>query len=180
MASCLDQRKDRVSAVSEVTKPSSQPHDEYSKNKDIFLSYSREDNDFVKKLKRDLESHGYSVWIDTDDIHTGADWHSVIGTALQNSKALIAVLTAKYLVSKYCKNELFMASHQKKPIFPIMLETVDFSSKDGAGVLLAVSSLNWTSFTGNDSKSSYSKSFTKLLEGLKHEGVLPSSKDKPH
>ena len=129
------------------------------------------------RLKKDLEANGYSVWVDTDDICTGADWHSDIGTALQNCRALIAVLTANYLESHYCRKELFMASREKKPVFPIMLEEVDFkSSKEGAGVSLAVADLNWVMFSGK----SYNKAFPKLLEGLHHGGVEPSLRDKHH
>ena len=148
---------------------------EGSSDKDIFLSYSREteSTDFVIKLKKNLESTGYSVWMDTEDIHTGSDWHSAIGAALQNCKAFIAVMTSRYLVSEYCKKELFMASSEHKPIFPIVLGDVNFSSSD-SGVLYAISSLNRINFKN----ASDQKAFSKLLEGLKHQ-IKPSINEKP-
>lgn len=149
------------------------PYDDGSK--DIFLSYSREveSTEFVTKLKKDLESAGFSVWMDTEDIHTGSDWHSAIGEALQNCKALIAVMTARYLTSEYCKKELYMASDEKKPIFPVVLREVDFSKCD-SGVRYTISSLNRISFDdANDQKA-----FAKLLEGLKRQ-VRPSISEKP-
>ena len=90
------------------------PHEDISNYKDLFLSYSRElvTIKFVTELKKQLESAGFSVWMDTEDIHTGSDWHLAIGEALQNCKALIAVMTMRYLTSEYCKKELYMASDE--------------------------------------------------------------------
>lgn len=49
--------------------------------KEVFLSYGREPevSAFVKQLKADLETRGISVWLDTDDIPAGSDWHGAIG-----------------------------------------------------------------------------------------------------
>lgn len=124
------------------------------------------------KLKKDLECAGYSVWVDTEDIHTGSDWHSAIGEALQNCKALIAVMTPRYLTSDYCKKELYMASDEKKPIFPIVLGKVNFSKCD-SGVRYTISSLNRIAFDDAADQ----KAFAKLLEGLKRQ-VKPSIREK--
>lgn len=140
--------------------------------KDVFVSYPRdsEESKFVLKLKRDLESRGYSVWVDTSDIRSGSDWHSAIGEAVQNCRAFVAVLTARYVTSKYCKNELFMASDERKAIFPIILKEVDFGSLEAAGIKLAIASLNWIFFKDV----SYKTAFSKLLEGFQFHGVKPS------
>lgn len=49
--------------------------------KEVFLSYGREPEviSFVTQLKHDLESRGFSVWLDTEDIPAGCDWHGAIG-----------------------------------------------------------------------------------------------------
>ena len=146
------------------------PLEDSSNHKDIFLSYSREreSTEFVAKLKRELETVGFSVWVDTEDIHTGSDWHSAIGEALQNCKALVAVMTARYLSSDYCRKELYMASDEKKAIFPVVLGEVDVTKCDG-GVRYTISSLNRICFDN----ASDQKAFAKLLEGLKRQ-VTPS------
>ena len=50
--------------------------------KEIFVSYGREPevSAFVIQLKLDLEARGFSVWLDTEDIPAGSDWHGAIGT----------------------------------------------------------------------------------------------------
>ena len=76
--------------------------------KELFLSYGREVEliQFVHKLKQDLESNGFSVWLDTADIPAGSDWHDAIGTGLSHCKAIIPIITKKYVGSRYCMNEV--------------------------------------------------------------------------
>lgn len=146
-------------------------------DKDIFLSYGREPTTapFVSRLKSDLEGAGYSVWLDTVDIPSGSDWHSAIGDGLRRCTALIALITHKYIRSKYCKNEMFMADLTHKSIFPIFLEKVDFNSSEDAGVLYTISSINWIMLTSG--MAGYDAAFSQLLEGMKSKGVTPQSAD---
>lgn len=134
---------------------------------DIFISYGREPEiiHFVKQLKRDLEGNGFSVWLDQENIPSGSDWHGAIGTGLHNCKVLIPVVTKKYITSRYCVNELYTADGDRKIIYPIMYEDVDFESTEtGRGVKFVVSSINWTMFRPSDD---YAASLTKLVHGLK-------------
>ena len=97
------------------------------------------------------------------------DFYTTTGTGLQKSKALIAVITTKYLNSKFCTNELYTASSDQKDIFPIMLETIDFSASERSrGVKYVIGSINWTMFgTGYD----YQASLEHLVQGLKEHGL---------
>ena len=76
--------------------------------KELFVSYGRDPivSQFVEKLKIDLEAVGFSVWMDTHDIPAGSDWHGAIGAGLSHCKAIIPVITQKYLSSRYCVNEV--------------------------------------------------------------------------
>lgn len=51
--------------------------------KELFVSYGREPEviAFVTKLKHDLEARGFQVWLDTEDIPAGSDWHGAIGAS---------------------------------------------------------------------------------------------------
>ena len=53
--------------------------------KEVFLSYGREPEviSFVTQLKHDLEARGFSVWLDTEDIPAGCDWHGAIGREVE-------------------------------------------------------------------------------------------------
>ena len=47
-----------------------------------FVSYSREDSEFVLRLARDLKAAGANVWLDQLDIQPGHAWDSMIESAL--------------------------------------------------------------------------------------------------
>ena len=62
-------------------------------------------------------------------------------------QAIIPVITQKYIGSRFCIKELYTADGDKKCIFPVIYEDVDFDSTDtGKGVKFVISSINWTMF----------------------------------
>ena len=143
----------------------------YMSTKDVFLSYGREPEvtQFVVQLKCDLESHGIGVWLDTDDIPAGSDWHGAIGKGLHNCRALVAVITKKYINSRFCSSELYTADGDRKLIFPVIYEDVDFGASDtGMGVKYVISGINWSMFRPRIDD--YVASLYKLIEGLREKG----------
>ena len=44
----------------------------------VYISYSREDGDFVDLIEADLSDRGHDTWRDTSDIHAGNDWGEAI------------------------------------------------------------------------------------------------------
>ena len=144
------------------------PSPTVDKTKDIFISYGREEGvrEFVKRLKVDLEANGVSVWLDVDDIPTGSDFHVEIGVALKSCRALVPVLTKKYVQSCYCKGELYVAMGEKKAILPVIYEDGwDVEGEEGAGVHYIVAAYNWALFRPN--KDDYQESLNKLIHGAK-------------
>ncbi len=137
------------------------------KVKDIFISYGREEGvrEFVRQLKADLEANGVSVWLDADDIPTGSDFHVEIGVALKSCRALIPVLTKKYVNSRYCKGELYVANGEKKVLLPVVYEDGWDEGKEGAGVNYIVAAFNWGFFRPN--QDNYQDSLHKLINGAK-------------
>ena len=138
----------------------------------IFISYGREDgvNKFVRQLKHDLEANGCTVWLDLESIPAGSDWHGAIGTALQECSVIIPVVTQKYISSRHCMNELYTADADKKTIFPVVYEDVDFESTEaGRGLKYIISSINWVMF--RPGKDEYSGSLQKLIKGMNERGT---------
>lgn len=140
-------------------------------SKEVFLSYGREPEiiSFVQKLKFDLESSGISVWLDMDDIKAGSDWHGAIGTGLDECRALLCVLSRKYIHSRYCTSELYTANSDGKLIFPALYDEINFSENERSrGVKYVVSGLNWTMF--RPGKDEYQLALDKLIKGMKDKG----------
>lgn len=140
--------------------------------KELFLSYGREAEvvEFVKKLKRDLEADGFGVWLDQNDIPAGCDWHAAIGSGLDQCRALLAVVTPKYVTSRYCTSELYTADGDSKLIFPIFYADTDLSSSERArGVKYVISGINWTMFRPN--VDDYDMSLERLKFGMRQHGT---------
>lgn len=60
---------------------------------DVFLSYSRRDEDVVKKLYGALTATGLRVWIDSNDIPSGADWKRTFLSGVRNTRLFIPILS---------------------------------------------------------------------------------------
>ena len=134
--------------------------------KDVFVSYGREESvkEFVRTLKKDLETEQLSVWLDVEDIPTGTEWPKEIAVALRECKALIAVVTRRYVSSDYCKSELCVARGNKKPVFPLIREDGWDESDNGKGVHFMIAASNWAMFRPVDD---YGESLQRLVEGLR-------------
>lgn len=60
----------------------------------IFISYSHQDNMCAKGIARYLQRHGYHVWIDSEQLILGKEWAASVDKALEESDAVIAILSA--------------------------------------------------------------------------------------
>jgi hypothetical protein len=83
---------------------------------DIFISYAREDADWVDRnlyepLKgcRTEEGHAPKVFLDKDAIRPGANWPSVLAGAIEKSRRIIPVYSASFFASEMCRFELDQA-----------------------------------------------------------------------
>jgi WD40 repeat protein len=94
---------------------------------DVFVSYAREDKEFVEGLlTRALVAHGKNVWIDVEDIRGGAsDWRASVWAGIESAKVVVFVLTPDSLASEVCGEELRRADELNKRIIPVLRRSVD-------------------------------------------------------
>ncbi len=74
--------------------------------KDIFISYSHNDMDFVNELCKAFEGMGVDYWRDKTELTCDKDIVSSINAGLINSKFGLVVLSSSYLRSGWTKKEL--------------------------------------------------------------------------
>jgi hypothetical protein len=86
----------------------------------IFISYSRKDQDYTRKLADELRKRKFDVWMD-DRINFGSRWWKVIEEAIIESKAVVLVMSPHSFSSKWVEKEYMLADDEKKPIFPLLL-----------------------------------------------------------
>src|SRR5215207_3804967 len=92
---------------------------------DIFISYAREDQDFVRRLQDALEEHNRNTWIDWKDIPLTAKWKEEVFSAIDQADSFAAVISPDFIVSKPCQEELDHASHDNKRMVPLWHRDVD-------------------------------------------------------
>jgi WD40 repeat protein len=89
---------------------------------DVFVSYSRHDAAFVRRLAASIEDRGKQVWLDTEGIADAEVFPAAIKRAIEQSDAFLFVITPAGVDSAYCENEVEYAKELQKRIVPVLRE----------------------------------------------------------
>jgi hypothetical protein len=72
----------------------------------VFISYSRIDEEEIQRVRADLINSRVECWVDTTNIQTGDRLSPVIEEAIRQSSLFFAYVTKAYLASRWCMKEL--------------------------------------------------------------------------
>jgi adenylate cyclase len=89
---------------------------------EVFVSYSRGDQDRVFELAAKLRAAGVSLWIDQGAIDAASLWSEQIVNALESAKALLLIVTPSSVHSDNVAKEVMLVSERKGHILPVHLE----------------------------------------------------------
>jgi TIR domain len=92
---------------------------------DIFISYSRQDRDFVEALRARFSELGRKTWVDVNDIPPSAKWRAEVLSNIEQANAFVFVLSPDSIVSLECVRELAHAVKCHKRIIPVLHREVD-------------------------------------------------------
>jgi TIR domain-containing protein len=85
----------------------------------IFLSYARSDGKaFAATLRRQLESHDFSLFQDIANLEGGQDWWQHIDKALHTVEFMVLVLTPAAIKSTYVEKEWRLARQEGVCVVP--------------------------------------------------------------
>jgi hypothetical protein len=87
----------------------------------VFLSYSRDDRDYVSRLAEWLAGHGVKAWFD-HDVDYGSKWEAEIKTQLDASAVVLVVMSKSARGSNWVRREIDRAKQRKIFILPLLLE----------------------------------------------------------
>ncbi len=89
----------------------------------LFISYARKDGrEFSDHLCRDLDARGHETWLDRSDITGGLSWTREIEKAVDETDAMLAILTEAYHDSRVADMELARAHRKQKRLIPLRVD----------------------------------------------------------
>jgi hypothetical protein len=140
-------------------------------SKDIFISYSRRDQEFVTRLASDLDAQVAGVWFDHSSIQIGERWHDQIMEGIHDCKAFILVLSPDAMESRYVREEANQALELGKRIFPVIYRPAKLEGQFET-LVREVQTLDLRS-------GSYTDNFQKLVDGLIEAGAGRATGERP-
>lgn len=130
---------------------------------DVFISYSRKDTDFVKKLDESLKNEGFEVWVDWEDIPLSANWMQEIEAGIESADVFAFVISPDSLSSEICRKELDFAIARNKRFIPVLYrDSVDTQSK----LPSIIATHNWIFFRDTDD---YDSAFAGLIDTIRSD-----------
>ena len=122
----------------------------------IFISYSRADSEFAKRLDHDLDNAGFDSFLDQNDIPPGVPWDDAIQKALVASTTVVVVLSPESVSSGNVLDEIGNALRVGKRVIPVRYKVCE--------IPLRINRLQYADFTGG-----YDAGLAQLITAIKGE-----------
>lgn len=128
-------------------------------NGSVFISYSRKDKEFVRKLYDGLVSKNVKAWVDWEGIPLSADWMEEITRAVNGADAFLVILSPDWLASKVCLQELELGLKNDKKLIPILYRPPE----PGTDLPDKVAATNWVYLRPEDD---FDSTLLRLVEAI--------------
>jgi len=129
-------------------------------NTDVFLSYSRQDADFARKINEQLQLSGKTTWFDQENIASVNDVQIEINKGIEESDNFVIIISPNSVRSPECEDEVNHAQRFNKRIVALMCARTD--TKDIPNVLKKA---QWIDFTERD----FNSGFTDIQQLLDYD-----------
>jgi len=130
---------------------------------DAFVSYSRKDKAFTRKLVSGLQQSGKSIWIDWENIPLTADWMKEIEAGIEAADNFIFIITPDSVKSEVCLREIQYADKHNKRFVPILHKELE-DTEQNRNLHPSISSHNWIFFRDEDPFEEAERSLISILE----------------
>jgi WD40 repeat protein len=108
---------------------------------EVFISYSRADSDFARKLNEALQIQGKTTWFDQESIPPGSDFQEEIYRGIDSSDNFLFIISPRAVNSPYCADEVEYARKLNKRFVTVLHR--DVSAKE---LHPALASVQWIDF----------------------------------
>jgi hypothetical protein len=138
-----------------------------------FISYSANDEHFVRRLYNDLRSEGVRCWLAPEDLRIGERFHVRIDESIRLFDKLLVVLSKNSVSSQWVEKEVETAFEKEREqkntvLFPVRLDDAVLAAKTGWAADIR-KSRHVGDFREWKNHDSYRKAFERLMRDLKAE-----------
>jgi len=138
----------------------------------VFISYSRRDQEFVRRLAEDLNRRvDGGVWFDQSDIEAGDRWRDRIIDGIRDAKVVVVVLSPEAAASPYVKMELKLALEARKRVIPVLYRPVELQGELDE----FIREIQFIDLQ----RGSYADNFQILVDALVSSGAAPVAQERP-
>ncbi|MDQ3697157.1 MAG: TIR domain-containing protein, partial [Gemmatimonadota bacterium] len=110
-----------------------------------FISYSRRDLAFARRLYDALLARNRAAWVDLEGIDPSEEWLKKLHSAMDASQAFVFVITEHSVASRHCEDEIRYAAESNKKLIPILLRAVPAER-----IPETLARIQWISFVEDD------------------------------
>lgn len=113
---------------SQVTKEPDLKSDspDINQNPNVFISYSRKDQEQAYAISELLNKNGISYWIDKEGKYSGSNFKGIIVEQIKKSNIVLFLSSQSSNQSSNVIKEIGISVHYQKPIIPIKLDTYSY------------------------------------------------------
>ncbi len=126
---------------------------------EVFISYSRADGDYARKLNDELQENGKTTWFDQESIASGADFQQEIYNGIEACENFVFIISPDSVQSPYCDEEVKFAYKLGKRIVTIL-----YRATETFDIPMELSSIQWINFIPN--QVGFHDSFSELVRTL--------------
>ncbi|NET36142.1 MAG: TIR domain-containing protein, partial [Cyanothece sp. SIO1E1] len=126
---------------------------------DVFVSYSRTDSDFARRLNQALQIQGKTTWFDQESITPGTDFQQEIYRGIESSDNFLFILSPSSVNSPYCADEVEYAVKSSRRIVTVLHRPMETATLPPA-----LAEIQWIDF--NQQGGDFYASFGELVRTL--------------
>jgi TolB-like protein len=89
----------------------------------VFISYASQDAAVANSIVESLEAQGLKCWLAPRDVKPGAQYADAIVRAINESRAVVLVMSGSAVDSAHVAREVERAASKRKPIIPFRIDT---------------------------------------------------------
>jgi CHASE2 domain-containing sensor protein len=126
---------------------------------EVFISYSRADSDFARRINDALQMQGKTTWFDQESIASSSNFKQEIYRGIETCNHFLFVISPTSVNSPYCADEVEYAERLGKRVITVLYQPVDTATLHPG-----LANIQWIDF--NRYNNDFYANFSELIRTL--------------